>query len=95
MTLSLKTAARNVIDNWEGGDLAAAVRDLDAALLASEPVSREPEVEEPMFRIFYTCPDCGEEWEDTHTSACDAECPKCDARNISPVDWEDADEAEA
>lgn len=48
----------------------------------------------PMFRNFYRCPDCGEEWDDFWSAQCDDECPKdkCGARDISPYLSEDADE---
>lgn len=37
----------------------------------------------------YTCPVCKEQWEDAGwSSVVDANCPKCDARDISPVNWE-------
>lgn len=41
---NLITAARAVVNNWESGDLAAAVRALDVALTGmSEPVIATPE----------------------------------------------------
>jgi rubrerythrin len=40
-------------------------------------------------RAFYECPDCGATWSSDWTCATDEECPACDAKNISPVDWTD------
>lgn len=43
----------------------------------------------PMFRNFYTCPCCGNEWQDEWSATCDDDCPKCGKRHISPVHSED------
>lgn len=43
------------------------------------------QVEEVLYINQYECPQCGYEWEDTWSCACDDDCPKCGARHISPV----------
>ena len=40
-----------------------------------------------MLRISYQCPRCQHKWDDTHESACDAECPSCGERNITPISF--------
>jgi len=42
------------------------------------------------YLIRYKCPDCGEKWEDLYSCACDAQCPKCGIKNISPMMWKPA-----
>jgi hypothetical protein len=44
--------------------------------LGSEQVIVEPD-EPPMFRNYYRCPDCNEEWQDEWSCKCDDECPTC------------------
>jgi hypothetical protein len=39
-----------------------------------------------VFSNRYRCDSCGEEWDDQWSSACDDECPACDARNIGPYE---------
>jgi DNA-directed RNA polymerase subunit RPC12/RpoP len=43
---------------------------------------------EAMKRIDYHCPNCGHEWEEIWTSACDSTCPECGLKNIEALDWE-------
>lgn len=38
---------------------------------------------------YYKCPDCGTKWDEVWTCGCDSECPKCDAKNISPYNSEE------
>jgi hypothetical protein len=38
---------------------------------------------EKLFRNFYKCPDCDEEWTDEWDSKCDDRCPACDI-SVSP-----------
>jgi hypothetical protein len=42
---------------------------------------------ERLLDINYRCPVCGHEWQETYTSACDSECPKCGTENITALDW--------
>jgi hypothetical protein len=44
-----------------------------------------------MLDIKYVCPNCGHEWEEQWSSACDSECPECDTDNIEATSWEDAE----
>jgi predicted Zn-ribbon and HTH transcriptional regulator len=41
------------------------------------------------FLIYYQCPDCGNDWHEEWSCACDSECPHCGARNIQATSWED------
>jgi DNA-directed RNA polymerase subunit RPC12/RpoP len=45
-----------------------------------------------LFRNFYRCARCSNEWEDVWSAACDDDCPKCGARHMSPYKSEDADD---
>ena len=46
----------------------------------------DTEQDEPLFLNRYCCPECGHEWDDTWSCACDDECPECGARDISPYE---------
>ena len=46
---------------------------------------------ERLLLVKYKCPDCGHEWEEQYESACDSECPSCDAQNIEALSWTEAD----
>jgi rubrerythrin len=56
-----------------------------ASITVTEGDGDEDE-EKRLFLNKYTCPDCGESWEDQWSCGCDDECPHCGARNISPVE---------
>ena len=45
----------------------------------------------PLFRNFYRCDRCGNEWEDVWSATCDDDCPSA-ARHMSPYKSEDADD---
>ena len=36
------------------------------------------------FRNYYECARCGHKWPDEWSCMCDDDCPKCDARHMSP-----------
>lgn len=38
-----------------------------------------------MFRNHYECPDCGGEWTDVWSAACDDDCPHCGTRHVTPL----------
>lgn len=40
------------------------------------------------YKISYTCPECGERWEEEWDCACDSECPSCGLKNIEAEDFE-------
>lgn len=42
-----------------------------------------------MYQIYYSCPDCGENWLEYYDCACDSECPACGAKNIQAEDFEE------
>lgn len=41
-----------------------------------------------LFRNFYLCSECGEEWDDTWTCACNDKCSHCGAET-EPYLWEE------
>jgi DNA-directed RNA polymerase subunit RPC12/RpoP len=45
-----------------------------------------------LFRNFYKCYRCNEEWEDVWSATCDDDCPHCGARHCSPNKSEDEEE---
>lgn len=45
---------------------------------------------ETVFINHYTCPACGEEWQDEWTAQVDDDCPACGERHISPHESEEA-----
>ena len=47
------------------------------------------DTEEARFIIYYR--QCGVEWEDIWSCACDSECPECGA-DIEPYDWEELED---
>jgi DNA-directed RNA polymerase subunit RPC12/RpoP len=46
--------------------------------------------DEPLLDIDYRCPDCGHEWHEQWSSACDSDCPNCGARDITAMSWNEA-----
>lgn len=49
----------------------------------------EPE-EEPLLDIEYRCTDCGHDWGEQWSCACDSECPECGATDIAAFDSSEA-----
>jgi predicted Zn-ribbon and HTH transcriptional regulator len=43
--------------------------------------------DEPLLDIEYRCPECGHEWTEQWTCACDSECPNCGTEDIVALDW--------
>jgi predicted nucleic acid-binding Zn-ribbon protein len=41
------------------------------------------------FRNFYRCARCGHEWTDEWSAMCEDDCPRCEARHMSPYKSED------
>lgn len=60
--------------------------------LAQFPLSSGDDADAQLFTNRYRCP-CGEEWEDTHSAACNDHCPKCD-KEIEPYDSDDHGECQ-
>jgi ribosomal protein S27AE len=46
----------------------------------------------PILDIDHRCPNCGHEWQEQWTSACDSECPNCGTTNITALDWRERPE---
>jgi hypothetical protein len=46
------------------------------------------EVGDNRFALLYSCPECGESWEDEWSCACNGECPECGVKDIEPVESE-------
>src|SRR5437660_9571950 len=42
-----------------------------------------------LFRNFYQCARCGQEWTDDWSAMCDDDCPHCGARHMSPYKSKD------
>lgn len=99
-------AACGVVRSWSRGDLAGAVNALSEWVETSaRPALDEDEAEQwdgptdsdgaPCTLInHYTCPDCGEDWSDQWSSACDDDCPAC-GLTCSPERSEDAEDDDA
>ena len=37
--------------------------------------------------IDYKCYNCGHKWQEVYSCACDSECTRCDAENVSAIHW--------
>ena len=59
----------------------------DTGRLTDEFAEHIAVMAEQMLDIKYKCPDCGHEWEDQYTSACDADCDACGAKNIEALSY--------
>ncbi len=46
-----------------------------------------------LFRNYYQCYRCNEEWEDVWSATCDDDCPHCGARHCSPYKSEDEEKS--
>jgi hypothetical protein len=44
------------------------------------------------YRNYYKCARCDHEWPDEWSCMCDDDCPRCDARHMSPYDSDDLTE---
>lgn len=33
----------------------------------------------------YSCPECGQDWQDTWTCACNSQCPACGLKDVEPL----------
>jgi predicted RNA-binding Zn-ribbon protein involved in translation (DUF1610 family) len=49
------------------------------------------EDEERLLDIEYRCPECGHEWTEQWSCACDSQCPNCGLKNIEALSWDEAD----
>lgn len=63
--------------------------ELDAADQAAFDTNETKD--EPMLDIEYGCPECGHEWQEQWTSACDSECPNCGTEDITALSWDESD----
>lgn len=48
--------------------------------------------EDENLNLRYRCPECGHCWEEQWPSACDSECPKCDTKNITSLQYKSPNE---
>jgi len=95
---NLIDAGRLVLERWEHGDLADAVRSLQVDLEHAEGIVADsgqparstpiPETEPIRFRNHYRCPNDGTEWTDEWSCQCNDRCPTCNAE-IEPYESED------
>jgi DNA-directed RNA polymerase subunit RPC12/RpoP len=108
----LQVAGKRIIDGWEKNltepvqELAGLVPEVTECPWCDTPIldptatkdSECPECDHNLrvFRNEYRCDDCNEEWEDTWSSACDDECPKCgtatsphESNEVEPHDVDD------
>lgn len=76
-----RRAARQLADRFA---------EVDAADEAAWPSSHADE--ECLMDIEYRCPECGHEWQEQWSSACDSECPVCGIKNITALHWEEHQE---
>lgn len=47
--------------------------------------------ESQWLEIDYHCSECGQDWQEEWSCACDSDCPACGARHIEAAEWRDAD----
>jgi DNA-directed RNA polymerase subunit RPC12/RpoP len=74
-----KTAARRIADRFA---------ELDAQ---DEYVFQASQAEhERLMDIEYRCPECGHEWQEQWSSACDSECPHCGLKEVTALSWDEA-----
>ncbi|HET6574098.1 MAG TPA: hypothetical protein VFG68_10880 [Fimbriiglobus sp.] len=66
--------------------------ELDAADQANFDTDQTED--EPMLDIEYRCPECGHEWQEQWTSACDSECPNCGTEDITALSWDERSDEE-
>lgn len=45
-----------------------------------------------LFRNYYQCARCHQEWTDEWSATCDDDCPHCGARHMSPYKSEELEE---
>lgn len=62
-----------------------------ARQLADRFAEIDAEDEERLLDIEYRCPECGHEWTEQWSCACDSECPACGLKNIEALSWDEAD----
>ena len=46
--------------------------------------------DERLLDIEYRCPDCGHDWQEQWSCACDSECPECGDTDIAALSWAEA-----
>lgn len=47
--------------------------------------------EERLLNIEYRCPNCGHEWQEQWSCACDSQCPECGLQNIEALSWDEVE----
>jgi hypothetical protein len=93
--METKTALEWLIEHGNIDGLA--LEDFNTALMASsdgelKEMNLEIEEEESeLLEIHYRCPFCFHEWTERYSCACDSECPKCGAGDITALSWEEVE----
>lgn len=78
-------------DDGEARHRAMMISDCFAQLDADDEEAFDSESEERLLDIEYRCPECGHEWQEQWSCACDSQCPNCSLKNITALSWEEAD----
>lgn len=65
--------------------------DCFAELDAEDEEAFAAESEERLLDIEYRCPECGHEWTEQWSCACDSQCPACGLKSIEALSWDEAD----
>ena len=86
MTFEREMAALSAIDHIERGE---SVEYEVIPLFAQNDAEDEADTERCL-NIEYRCPNCGHEWEEQWSCACDSECPACGTKDIAALRWDDA-----
>lgn len=81
-------------DEDEARNMARQIADRFAELDAEddEAFAAEQLEEERVLDIEYRCPQCGHDWTEQWSCACDSECPSCGLKNITALSWEETDQ---
>lgn len=74
-----------VTEGFDDLDLDAALESLDQASPAAFDDEEEDAEEEETYEIDYRCPECGHEWQEIWSCACDSTCPACGLRDITAL----------
>ena len=65
------------------------ITDCFAQLDAEDEEAFAAEAEERLLKVEYCCPNCGHEWQEQWSCACDSQCPECGLKNIEALSWDE------